>query len=127
LYNHNITILVDTRLKPSSQLSGFARGVDLPYFLENLIQCDYQHALLMSPTDELLSRYREEKDWEQYERAFVSLLYERDVINTIQKDWWAAHKICLLCSEHEPEHCHRRLVAEYIASYWSDVEIHHLI
>ena len=81
----------------------------------------------MSPTDELLSRYREEKDWEQYERAFVSLLYERDVINTIQKDWWAAHKICLLCSEHEPEHCHRRLVAEYIASYWSDVEIHHLI
>ncbi|WP_409247922.1 DUF488 family protein [Enterobacter hormaechei] len=33
---------------------------------------------------------------------------------------------CLLCSEHKPHHCHRRLVAEYLADKWPDVTIMHL-
>ncbi|WP_232346223.1 MULTISPECIES: DUF488 family protein [Cupriavidus] len=33
---------------------------------------------------------------------------------------------CLLCSEDRPHHCHRRLVAEYLAGKWSNVEIVHL-
>jgi len=32
---------------------------------------------------------------------------------------------CLLCSEHKPHHCHRRLVAEYLSQHWSNVQIHH--
>jgi uncharacterized protein (DUF488 family) len=33
---------------------------------------------------------------------------------------------CLLCSEDEPHHCHRRLVAEYIKEKWGEVEIEHI-
>jgi uncharacterized protein (DUF488 family) len=33
---------------------------------------------------------------------------------------------CLLCSEHISEHCHRRLVAEYMKK-WGNVHIEHLI
>jgi len=33
---------------------------------------------------------------------------------------------CLLCSEATPEHCHRRLVAEYLQNKWGGVEIIHL-
>ena len=33
---------------------------------------------------------------------------------------------CLLCSEATPEHCHRRLVVEYLKSRWGDLEIVHL-
>ena len=33
---------------------------------------------------------------------------------------------CLLCSEPTPEHCHRRLVAEYLQREWKNVEIRHL-
>ncbi|POP59659.1 hypothetical protein C3L32_10125, partial [Pseudomonas aeruginosa] len=33
---------------------------------------------------------------------------------------------CLLCSEDKPHHCHRRLVAEYLAGKWPNVEIVHL-
>ncbi len=29
----------------------------------------------------------------------------------------------LLCSEASPEHCHRRLVARYLASHWSEVNV----
>ena len=34
---------------------------------------------------------------------------------------------CLLCSEATPEHCHRRLVAEYLREKWGDVDIGHLL
>jgi len=34
---------------------------------------------------------------------------------------------CLLCSEDKPEHCHRRLVAEYLAEKWGDVDVVHLV
>jgi uncharacterized protein (DUF488 family) len=33
---------------------------------------------------------------------------------------------CLLCSEATPEHCHRRLVAEYLRDKWGGIEIVHL-
>ncbi|WP_260478205.1 DUF488 domain-containing protein [Pseudomonas aeruginosa] len=36
------------------------------------------------------------------------------------------HNSCLLCSEDKPHHCHRRLVAEYLAGKWPNVEIVHL-
>ena len=33
---------------------------------------------------------------------------------------------CLLCSEDKPDHCHRRLVAEYLDRHWGGVDIRHL-
>ena len=33
---------------------------------------------------------------------------------------------CLLCAEAAPDHCHRRLVAEYLSERWDGVEICHL-
>ncbi|WP_407830488.1 DUF488 family protein [Verminephrobacter eiseniae] len=37
------------------------------------------------------------------------------------------HENCLLCSEHTPERCHRRLLAEYLKQVKNTVEIIHLI
>ena len=54
LANSKVQVLVDTRLKPDSQLSGFAKGRDLPYFLKNLITCDY---LNVSPLGVGVSRW----------------------------------------------------------------------
>ncbi|HZZ40965.1 MAG TPA: DUF488 family protein [Acidobacteriaceae bacterium] len=34
---------------------------------------------------------------------------------------------CLLCSEDRPDHCHRRLVAEYLRDRWGHVQIEHII
>lgn len=128
LRDNGVDVLVDIRLKPDSQLSGFAKGRDLPYFLKNLANCDYRHMLSMAPTDDILSEYRGSKgSWQEYEIAFNQLLEERNLIAELDKSWWKAHAACLLCSEHEPDHCHRRLVAEYLAKHWSEMEIHHLM
>jgi uncharacterized protein (DUF488 family) len=36
-------------------------------------------------------------------------------------------RACLLCAEAKPEHCHRRLVAEYLKEKLRDLEIEHLL
>jgi uncharacterized protein (DUF488 family) len=127
LKDNNIDVLVDIRRKPDSQLSGFAKARDLPYFLSHLIGCEYRHELLMAPTEALLDRYRADKSWEAYEREFHQQLEERRLIDQLDKAWWVGLRACLLCSEHEPDHCHRRLVAEYMAAHWAEVQIHHLM
>jgi uncharacterized protein (DUF488 family) len=124
---NQIQVLVDIRLKPNSQLGGFAKQRDLPYFLQSLINCDYVHNLDMAPTADLLGDYRHDGDWGHYERGFTRLLNERALITTLDRHWWESHRTCLLCSEHEPDFCHRRLVAEYLASHWKTIDIHHLM
>jgi uncharacterized protein (DUF488 family) len=127
LGQNRVDVLIDTRLKPDSQLNGFAKGRDLPYFLKNLIGCDYIHQPLMTPSDEILTTYRENKNWSAYESAFRALLDQRNLITHLNRTWYEAHRACLLCSEHEPTHCHRRLVAEYIQSFWGEIEVWHLM
>ena len=56
--NAHISLLVDVRLNNNSQLSGFAKGRDLAYFLPRLAACKYVHGLRFAPTKELLSNYR---------------------------------------------------------------------
>jgi uncharacterized protein (DUF488 family) len=126
LRDHGVNVVVDVRRRPDSQLNGFARQRDLPYLLRHLIACDYQHELEMSPTNEMLDEYRRTKSWDWYEAAFGKLLTERKLIDQLDKDWWANHAACLMCSEHDPTQCHRRIVADYMASYWTDLEIIHL-
>ena len=130
--------LVDVRLNNASQLARFAHGDDLPYFLRTICRMDYLHAPDLAPTKALLNGYRYGSiDWETYERDFLALLNGRHILEDgirptgrkrIHKRLKATvDNSCLLCSEHEPDHCHRRLVAEYFQRHWGDVEIEHLI
>ena len=49
---------------------------------------------------------------------------ERKIAERVEKD--VIDGGCLLCSEATPEHCHRRLVAEYLRDCWGNLEIKHL-
>ena len=117
--------LVDVRLSNSSQLSGFAKKGDLEYFLQKICGMKYVHLPELAPTKEILDAYRKEhRNWAKYEREYLELMDRRRVaergIKRIISD------ACLLCSEDQPEHCHRRLVAEYLERHWGNVEIVHL-
>jgi uncharacterized protein (DUF488 family) len=118
--------LVDIRLRPGGQLAGFANSRDLPFFLDRLNGCRYVHLPGLGPTDEILDDYRRDHDWRSYVERFEALMDERGVPASLDRAAFAAEPSCLLCSEASPEHCHRRLVAERIASAWDDVEIVHL-
>ncbi len=127
LSRHGIQRLVDIRLKPDGQLSGFAKQDDLPFFLNQLAGgCQYVHLPELAPTKEILVTYRADKNWQDYERRFEALMDQRDIPNGLERVEFKDNVSCLLCSEATPEKCHRRLVAERLAKYWPDVEIIHL-
>ena len=119
--------LVDIRINPHGQLSGFARQEDMPYFLQELADnCQYIYLPLLAPTKEILKDYRADKDWLSYVARFEALMDERGIPGALERADFEAATCCLLCSEASPEQCHRRLVAERLALHWPGVEIVHL-
>ena len=125
LHESGVKRLVDVRLNNVSQLAGFAKKNDLEYFLQKICRIKYIHMPDLAPTSEMLDAYRKEhRDWDIYERQFLALMDERRISKKGIKRTIA--NSCLLCSEDTPEHCHRRLVAEYLQREWGDLEIIHL-
>ncbi len=117
--------IIDTRLNNVSQLAGFTKKEDLRFFLREICHIDYVHLPELAPTQDILDAYKKKGgDWSTYERQFLALMAKRRVEETIDKKLIAGG--CLLCSEATPEHCHRRLVAEYLREKWGDVDIQHI-
>lgn len=127
LAEHGVGRIVDIRLRPGGQLSGFAKGSDLAWFLQRLNGCDYAHLPELAPTAEILDTYRKDHNWNRYVADFEALLDERQIPGTLDRASFERQLNCLLCSEATPEHCHRRLVAERLARAWPGVAVVHLI
>ena len=126
LKTHGIERLLDVRLNNTSQLAAFAKQADLAYFLREICNIAYEHEALLAPTQEILDAYKKQKSgWDDYETAFLSLMQSRKIESVIDRESFA-QKTVLLCSEPTAEHCHRRLVLEYLQKHWEGVEIHHL-
>ena len=127
LRNHGIQQLIDIRIHPQGQLSGFARQEDLPYFLHELAgHCKYLYLPVLAPTEEMMKEYRKDGDWVRYSSRYEALLDERNILAGLDRSIFESAASCLLCSESTPEHCHLRLVAERLARQWPGVEIIHL-
>jgi uncharacterized protein (DUF488 family) len=126
LKSAGVARLLDVRLNNSSQLAGFAKARDLPYFLRELVGAGYDHEPLLAPTQDLLDRYKKGKgSWEAYESDFLELMTERRVESVLREEEFEV-PTALLCSEATADHCHRRLVCEYLAEHWPGVQAVHL-
>ncbi|MYN63590.1 MAG: DUF488 domain-containing protein [Acidobacteria bacterium] len=117
--------VVDVRLNNVSQLAGFAKRDDLAYFLAEICGMDYVHLPVLAPTKQILDDFKKKGgDWSTYESRFLDLMRVRRVEQTVARETIADG--CLLCSEDTPEHCHRRLVAEYLNRHWGGLQVTHL-
>jgi uncharacterized protein (DUF488 family) len=126
LKHAGIRRLVDIRLHNASQLAGFTKREDLRFFLEAVCSAEYVHERLLAPTQALLDDYKKRKgSWEEYEAGFLRLMEERRIEHALSRDLLDRPTV-LLCSEPEPDCCHRRLVAEYLRARWGDLAIIHL-
>jgi uncharacterized protein (DUF488 family) len=123
---NGIERLLDVRLNNTSQLAGFAKQSDLPYFLNEICGIAYEHEPLLAPTQEILDAYKKEKTgWETYTEAYLGLIRSRNVETAISQESFRRRTV-LLCSESTSDYCHRRLALEYLQQHWNDVSIHHL-
>jgi uncharacterized protein (DUF488 family) len=126
LKKNNVSRVVDVRLNVTSQLAGFAKKADLGYFLRELCDADYVHVTDLAPTKPMLDAYKNKNiSWDSYADKFINLMGQRNIERIIDKS--LIDNGCLLCSEHLPHQCHRRLVAEYLNKQWDeDIKIVHL-
>lgn len=126
LKTHAVQRLLDVRLNNTSQLAGFAKASDLPYFLREICAADYEYEPLLAPTQNILDAYKKTRgDWDVYADAYLTLIRSRNVEARLSKECFAKRTV-LLCSEPTADRCHRRLALEYLQSQWTDIEICHL-
>ena len=86
---------------------------------------EYVHDPRLAPTQEMLDGYKKNGgDWASYERRFLALMADRRIEESILPS--IIENACLLCSEDKPEHCHRRLVIDYLKQKWGAIDILHL-
>ncbi len=118
--------VVDIRLNNVNQLTGFTKKSDLPFFLREICGMDYVHLPTLAPSKEVFDGLKKHhKNWDRYEGEFMALMQERrieemDLESTLDN-------ACLLCTEDSPDHCHRRLVLEYLQRHWGKMEVIHLV
>lgn len=127
LKEHGIKRLIDVRRHNTSQLSGFTKQSDFPYFLRQISGIDYVHELRFAPSEELFKAYRRNKeiDFPELARRFRAELEQGNVATEIDHSLFNEPAV-LLCSEPKPEECHRSIVADYLAKHWGDVDVVHL-
>ena len=125
LKNAGVKRVLDIRLNNRSQLAGFSKSDDLAYFLAVIGGIGYRHVVELAPTQPLLDKARKGKgSWYSFEKSFLKLMEQRGAEKVVDRKELA--DACLLCSEHEPDHCHRRLVAEYLERELGGIEVVHL-
>lgn len=127
LKSNRIERLLDVRLNNRSQLAGFAKCDDLAYFLRELVGAKYSHAPLLAPSQEILDDFKKRKSisWAEYEERFLSLMRDRQIEQQFDPSDFAVRTV-LLCSEATAQHCHRRLVVEYLSGHWPGLSAVHL-
>jgi uncharacterized protein (DUF488 family) len=126
LKQNNIRRLIDIRLNNVSQLAGFAKKADLQYFLKEIVGAEYAHMPQLAPTQDMLDHYKKQKgNWQEYQQSYLALIKARAIENTLSRELFEIPTV-LLCSEHTAEHCHRRLVLEYLNQHWHNIQAVHL-
>jgi len=109
-----VDAVIDVRLRNTGQLAGWSKRDDLAFILE-AFGIAYHHRPEVAPTPELLDGYRRDHDWERYEVEYPRIIAGRAALPAISEFLSRFERPCLLCSEHEPTQCHRRLLCQLVA------------
>ena len=122
-----VKTVLDVRLNNTSQLAGFSKKPDLEFFLSSMLDINYIDLRELTPERDHLKRYQSgDLSWDDYASAYIEVLAKRRVESNL--DITIFDGACLLCSEHTPDRCHRRLAGEYLNSRWSNrLSIEHLL
>jgi uncharacterized protein (DUF488 family) len=111
--------VIDVRLHNTSQLAGFSKKDDLRFFLRELGNIEYLELPDLTPEKAMLKDYQDKKiDWPDYEKKYIDLLARRAVESRLDRNLFEDG--CLLCSEHQPHRCHRRVAIEYLNQAWGN-------
>jgi uncharacterized protein (DUF488 family) len=121
-----VDAVIDIRLRNTSALVGYTKRDDLAFLLSEGFGMGYEHHPELAPTPEILDAYHANPDWTAYTERFARLLEERQPVVTGREILARYDAPCLLCYEARPDHCHRRLLAEWWADRIPELQVVHL-
>jgi len=121
-----VDAVIDVRLRNTSQLAGYTKRDDVAFLLRAGFGIAYEHRPELAPEAELLDAARAGGAWEDYVAGFLPLLRRRQAEDVGRLIVARCKAPCLLCAEAKPDHCHRRLVAEYWAANLPGLRVSHL-
>lgn len=125
LKDTGVSCVIDVRLFNTSQLAGYTKNNDLAYFVNEILHVEYQHALVLAPTKDILNGYKKgEIDWTTYQQKYAELLNQRQPQKKFNLQM--LNNACLLCAEPIADHCHRRLAGEYLQQHFPELMLIHL-
>jgi uncharacterized protein (DUF488 family) len=82
----------------------------------------------LAPPEDLLARYRDDKDWDAYVPEFTSRVLDTPAAELALRELAERPAVSALwCIEPGPERCHRRLVAERMERRFGPLEVVHLV
>jgi uncharacterized protein (DUF488 family) len=122
-----VDAVVDVRRFNTSQLAGWAKRDDLGFLLRVGFGIEYVHLPELAPTPEMLKQLRADGDWGAYDAAFRALMAETAMVEQAAPVLARFRRPCLLCAEHLPDECHRRLLAEALQAVTPDLLVRHLV
>ncbi|MGI6368977.1 MAG: DUF488 family protein [Anaerolineae bacterium] len=117
--------ILDIRQGGATLLSGFAIKRDLPYLARAVAQIDYLLLLDLAPAAELFRAYRRHTiSNAQYLQAYRQQVLDSNIIDRLEAT--TVDGGVLLCSEREPDTCHRRVAADLLVRRWPELQVTHL-
>lgn len=125
LNEHAIDVVIDIRFRNEGRYYKFASGRHISALVAagGLV---YRHELAFAPTSMMLKAYKAGGEWALYESAYRLLYDERAMSALWLADYSGYKRPCFLCAEIDPSHCHRRLLAEFLANEFG-LQVNHLI
>ena len=99
---------------------GLCEKKDLPFFLKEIADIEYEYRVELAPTNDILKPYKNNQiTWAEYENSYKSLIHRRNLDHILQPD--ELEQACFLCACQTAHHCHNRLLADYLNKQWNGV------
>jgi len=125
LMDNKVKSIVDIRLTPDTMFCGFTKQEHFPYFLKRIAGIDYIERLEAAPTKILRDDFKNELiPWPEFKKQYLKLIKERDINSYFSKTM--LNRSCLLCSESDYHHCHRKILGEYLVKQFEGFDLIHL-
>ena len=118
-----IAVVVDTRWSAWSRNDGFCQAPLRRALVSRGMV--YRHRPELGTSPELRHRLEADGDWAAFVAAYSAALTTQEALLRSVAAYAQTHQVCLLCMEHEPEHCHRSVLAERLADL-AGLNIEHL-
>jgi len=113
---HHADLVLDVRLRNTSQLCGFTKQRDLAYLVERISGARYACDPAFAPTGEMLDAYLKHRhSWEEYAEEYHELMERRGAREMFEQTYAPYAHICLLGTATRKRRSHNEVLRDLLA------------